>query len=74
MKTLVEKETEKILGVHIIGPMAGELIASSVLAIEYGASAEDSSSVCHAHPTLMEAIKESALAATEKAHNKAIHF
>lgn len=74
VKTIVEKETEKILGVHIIGPNAGELISSSVLAIEYGASAEDTSAVCHAHPTLSEAVKESALAATDKAHHKAIHF
>nr|CDI56495.1 probable LPD1-dihydrolipoamide dehydrogenase precursor [Melanopsichium pennsylvanicum 4] len=70
VKFLVEKETDKVLGVHIIGPNAGEMIASAVLAIEYQASAEDIARTCHAHPTLSEAFKEAAMAS----YSKAIHF
>ncbi|KAF8692572.1 hypothetical protein AX14_002467 [Amanita brunnescens Koide BX004] len=66
VKILTEKETDKILGVHIIGPNAGEMIAEGVLAIEYGASAEDVARTCHAHPTLSEAFKEAAMAAYDK--------
>jgi len=51
---LVEKETDQVLGCHIIGPNAGEMIASATLAIEYQASAEDIARTCHAHPTLSE--------------------
>ena len=51
-----------VLGVHIIGPEAGTLIAELVLAMEFGASAEDIARTCHAHPTLNEAVKEAALA------------
>lgn len=51
---LVEKDTDQVLGVHIIGPNAGEMIASAVLAMEYKASAEDIARTCHAHPTLSE--------------------
>jgi dihydrolipoamide dehydrogenase len=51
---LIEKETDQVLGCHIIGPNAGEMIASAVLAIEYQASAEDIARTCHAHPTLSE--------------------
>ena len=51
-----------MLGVHIIGPDAGTLIAEAVLALEFGASAEDIARTCHAHPTLEEAVKEAALA------------
>ncbi|THH05649.1 hypothetical protein EW145_g4640 [Phellinidium pouzarii] len=71
VKFLVEKETDRVLGVHIIGPNAGEMIASAVLAMEYSASAEDIARTTHAHPTLSEAFKEAALAATS---GKAIHF
>ncbi|KAJ2916181.1 hypothetical protein MD484_g4241, partial [Candolleomyces efflorescens] len=70
VKFLTEQETDKILGVHIIGPNAGEMIAEGVLAIEYGASSEDIARTCHAHPTLSEAFKEAAMAA----HSKPIHM
>ncbi|KAI0798239.1 hypothetical protein C8Q75DRAFT_741077 [Abortiporus biennis] len=70
VKFLVEKETDRILGVHIIGPNAGEMIAEAVLAIEYGASSEDIARTTHAHPTLSEAFKEAAMAA----YDRPIHF
>ncbi|THU80379.1 dihydrolipoyl dehydrogenase [Dendrothele bispora CBS 962.96] len=66
VKFLAEKETDKILGVHIMGPNAGEMIGEAVLAIEYGASAEDVGRTTHAHPTLSEAFKEAAMAAYSK--------
>jgi len=66
VKFIVEKETDKILGVHIIGPNAGEMIAEGVLAMEYGASSEDIARTTHAHPTLSEAFKEAAMAASSK--------
>jgi dihydrolipoamide dehydrogenase len=62
VKMLAHKETDRILGVHIIGPHAGELIAEATSAIEFGATSEDLARCCHAHPTLSEALKESALA------------
>lgn len=55
VKFIADAETDRILGVHIIGPNAGEMIAEAGLAIEYGASSEDVARVCHAHPTLSEA-------------------
>ncbi|CAE6387461.1 unnamed protein product [Rhizoctonia solani] len=70
VKFIVEKETDRVLGCHIIGPNAGEMIASAVLAIEYSASAEDIARTCHAHPTLSEAFKEAAMAA----YDAPIHF
>ncbi|OSD03673.1 dihydrolipoyl dehydrogenase [Trametes coccinea BRFM310] len=70
VKFITEKETDRVLGVHIIGPNAGEMIAEAVLAVEYGASAEDIARTCHAHPTLSEAFKEGAMAA----YDKPIHF
>lgn len=66
VKVLSHKETDKILGVHIIGKAAGEQIAEAVLGIEYGAAAEDIGRVCHAHPTLSEAMKEACMAAYDK--------
>lgn len=69
VKVLTDKVTDKILGVHIIGPNAGEMIAECVLAMEYGASAEDIGRTCHAHPTLSEAVKEACLAAYDKPLN-----
>jgi len=63
VKVLSCKETDKILGIHIVGTGAGELINEAVLALEYGASAEDVARVCHAHPTLSEAVREAALMA-----------
>jgi dihydrolipoamide dehydrogenase len=60
-KVLADKQTDRILGVHIIGPRAGDLIAEACVAMEFGASSEDLAMVCHAHPTLSEALKEAAL-------------
>jgi dihydrolipoamide dehydrogenase len=70
VKFLSDKETDRILGVHIIGPNAGEMIAEATLAIEYGASSEDVARTVHAHPTLAEAFKEAAMAT----YSQAIHF
>lgn len=67
VKILACKKTDRVLGVHIIGPDAGTLIAEAVLAMEYGASSEDIARTCHAHPTLNEAVKEAALATFSKA-------
>jgi dihydrolipoamide dehydrogenase len=67
VKVLAEKGTDRLLGAHIVGPDAGALIAEVVTAIEFGASAEDVARVCHAHPTLSEAVKEAALAADGRA-------
>jgi dihydrolipoamide dehydrogenase len=66
VKILADKETDKVLGVHIIGTHAGNMIAEAVLAMEFGASSEDIALTCHAHPTHMEAIKEAAMAAYDK--------
>jgi dihydrolipoamide dehydrogenase len=66
-KILAAKDTDTILGVHIIGPMAGELIAEATLAMEFQASAEDLQRTIHAHPTLAEAVHEAALAADKRA-------
>ncbi|KAK7061126.1 dihydrolipoamide dehydrogenase precursor [Paramarasmius palmivorus] len=66
VKILAEKETDRILGVHVIGPNAGEMISEGVLAMEYGASSEDVARTCHAHPTLSEAFKEACMAAFGK--------
>uniref|UniRef100_A0A0N5ADN0 Dihydrolipoyl dehydrogenase n=1 Tax=Syphacia muris TaxID=451379 RepID=A0A0N5ADN0_9BILA len=63
VKVLADKKTDKILGIHIIGPNAGEMIAEGVLAMEYGASCEDVARVCHPHPTLSEAFREAHLQA-----------
>lgn len=63
VKVLADSSTDKVLGVHMIGSVAGELINEAVLAMEYGASAEDVSRTCHAHPTCSEALKEAHLAA-----------
>jgi dihydrolipoamide dehydrogenase len=66
-KIVSAKDDDEVLGVHIIGPMAGELIAEAVLAMEYSASTEDIQLTIHAHPTLSEALHEAALAADKKA-------
>jgi dihydrolipoamide dehydrogenase len=65
-KIVSAKDDDEILGVHVIGPMAGELISEAVLAMEYSASTEDLQRTIHAHPTLSEAIHEAALAADKK--------
>ena len=62
VKILADKETDRILGVHIIGPMAGDLIHEICVAMEFGAAAEDLARTCHAHPTFSEAVREAALA------------
>ena len=67
VKIIADKKTDKVLGVHIIGADAGTMIAEAVIAMEFGASAEDIARTCHAHPTLNEAIKEAALATFSKA-------
>ncbi|RCK63538.1 Dihydrolipoyl dehydrogenase, mitochondrial [Candida viswanathii] len=69
VKFIADAETQRVLGVHIIGPNAGEMIAEAGLALEYGASTEDISRTCHAHPTLSEAFKEAALATFDKPIN-----
>jgi dihydrolipoamide dehydrogenase len=66
-KVIAAEDDDEILGVHIIGPMAGELIAEAVLAMEYSASSEDLQRTIHAHPTLSEALHEAALAADKRA-------
>lgn len=70
VKILADKETDRILGVHIMGPNAGEMIAEAVLGMEYGASSEDLARTCHAHPTLSEAFKEACMGT----YDKPIHF
>jgi len=70
IKILTDETTGRILGIHIIGNSAGELIAEGVLGMEYGACAEDIARTCHAHPTLSEAFKEACMSA----YDKPIHF
>jgi len=70
IKVLADKTTDEILGVHMIGPRAADMIAEAVVAMEYRASAEDIARMSHAHPTFTEALKEACLAATD---NRAIH-
>jgi len=70
VKVLADATTDKILGVHIMGPNAGEMIAEGVLGMEYGASSEDIARTCHAHPTLSEAFKEACM----DTYDKPIHF
>ncbi|MEL0650089.1 dihydrolipoyl dehydrogenase [Algibacter sp. TI.3.09] len=71
VKVLADKTTDEILGVHMVGARAADMIAEAVVAMEYRASAEDVSRMSHAHPTFTEAIKEAALAATE---DRALHI
>ncbi|MCK6446747.1 MAG: dihydrolipoyl dehydrogenase [Planctomycetes bacterium] len=70
VKILVHERTDRILGVHVLGARAGELIAEAAVAIEFGASGEDLARTCHAHPTLSEIVKEAALAT----QGRAIHI
>tara|TARA_Y100000996_G_C22518797_1_gene641568 strand:+ start:20 stop:1420 length:1401 start_codon:yes stop_codon:yes gene_type:complete len=67
VKILAEDKTDKILGAHIIGPHAGEMIAEIGIAMEFGASSEDIARTCHAHPTFSEAVKEAALSVDKRA-------
>ena len=66
VKILADDKTDKVLGVHIIGPHAGEMIAEMSIAMEFGASSEDIARTCHAHPTFSEAIKEAALSVDKR--------
>ncbi len=68
-KIIADARTDRILGVHVIGPMASELISEAVVAMEFGASAEDIALICHAHPSLAEAMKEAALAVDNRTLN-----
>jgi dihydrolipoamide dehydrogenase len=69
VKILADAKTDRVLGVHILGPDAGNMIGEAAVAMEFGASSEDIARTCHAHPTLTEAIKESALAVAKRAIN-----
>ncbi len=71
VKVLADADTDEVLGVHMIGPRAADMIAEATVAMEYRASAEDIARICHAHPTYTEAFKEASLAATA---NRAIHM
>ncbi|MCA9094926.1 MAG: dihydrolipoyl dehydrogenase, partial [Planctomycetaceae bacterium] len=70
IKVLADANTDRVLGVHIIGPRAGDMIAEAAAAMEFGASSEDIARLCHAHPTLSEGLKEAAMSVT----GKALHF
>jgi len=70
VKILADAKTDRVLGVHILGPDAGNMIAEAAVAMEFGAAAEDIARTCHAHPTLTEAVKEAALAVG----NRSIHM
>lgn len=71
VKVLADADTDEVLGVHMIGPRAADMIAEATVAMEYRASAEDIARICHAHPTFTEALREASLAATA---NRAIHM
>ena len=67
VKILADASTDRVLGVHILGPLAGDLISEAVIAMEFGASAEDIARTCHAHPSMGEAVREAALAVAGRA-------
>ena len=67
VKMLADRQSDQLLGVHILGPRAGDMIAEAALAMSFGGTAEDIALTCHAHPTLSEAVKEAALAVDERA-------
>ena len=69
VKILADAKTDRVLGVHMLGPDAGTMIAEAAIAMEFGASSEDIARTCHAHPTLTEAVKEAALAVAKRAIN-----
>jgi dihydrolipoamide dehydrogenase len=67
VKILADTKTDRILGIHIIGAHASEMIAEAVMALEFGASSEDIARICHAHPSLSEVVHEAALAVDKRA-------
>ncbi len=67
VKIIADAKTDRVLGVHIVGVDAGNLIAEPAVAMEFGASSEDIARTCHAHPTLPEAVKEAAMAVEKRA-------
>ncbi len=67
VKIISDEKTDRVLGAHLIGPHAGELIGEIGIAMEFGASSEDIARTCHAHPTFSEAIKEAALSVDKRA-------
>ena len=67
VKVLADAETDRILGVHMVGPMVSELIAEGVVGLEFSASSEDIARIIHAHPTLSEVVHEACLAADKRA-------
>ncbi len=67
MKVLADAKTDRVLGVHIVGADAGNMIAEAAVLMEFGGSAEDLARTCHAHPTLPEAVKEAAMAVAKRA-------
>ena len=69
VKMLADAATDEILGVHIVGPLASELVAEAAVAMEFKASSEDIARICHAHPTLGESMKEAALAVDKRTLN-----
>jgi dihydrolipoamide dehydrogenase len=69
VKIIADAKTDKVLGMHAVGPVVSELIAEGVMAMEFGASSEDIARICHAHPTLSEATKEAALAVDKRTLN-----
>jgi dihydrolipoamide dehydrogenase len=71
VKVIAHADTDRVLGVHMIGPMVSELIAECVVAMEFQASSEDLARICHAHPTLSEAVHEAALGVDKRAIHRA---
>ncbi len=67
VKIVADARTDRVLGVHILGPLAGDLLQEAVLAMEFGASSEDIARTCHAHPAMGEALREAALAVDSRA-------
>ena len=67
VKILADAKTDRVLGVHVLGPLAGDLVQGAVLAMEFAASAEDIARTCHAHPAMGEALREAALAVAGRA-------
>jgi dihydrolipoamide dehydrogenase len=69
VKIVADAKTDRVLGVHIVGADAGNMIAEAAVAMEFGAAAEDIARTCHAHPTLTEAVKEAALGVAKRSIN-----